>query len=132
MTRKFTIDPNKPFFVFDTAGDWHATILNGCIFDLRGDYIGFIRNENHDVYTQVGEWVGNLYPDGRIIRQRNIDRPPLLKNVPPKPTAKPKLPASAPLAPLPGDLGYSKIDVMEWDPEVFKRLSDLVPDAGEE
>lgn len=131
MSRKFTIDPAKPFFLFDTAGEWHATVLNTYIFDVRGDYIGFIRNEAFDVYTQVGEWIGNIYQDGRIIRHRNAERPPLLKDVPPKPP-KPKLPASAPLPPQTGDLGYSRIDVLEWDADIFKRLSDLVPDAGEE
>ena len=29
-------------------------------------------------------------------------------------------------------LGFSKIDVLEWDPEIFKRISDLIPDAGED
>jgi len=131
MSRKFTIDPLKPFFIFDTPGEWHATVLNSSIFDVRGDYIGFVRGETFDVYTQVGEWIGNLYQDGRIIRHRSADRPPLLKDIPPKP-AKPKLPAAAPLPPQNGDLASSKIDVLEWDAEIFKRLSDLVPDAGEE
>ena len=93
MSRRFTIDPTKPFFIFDTAGEWHATVLGWYIFDLRGDYIGFVRNEGYDVYTTSGEWIGNLYKDGRIIRQRSADRPPLLKHVPPKPP-KPKLPAA--------------------------------------
>ncbi len=131
MSRRFTIDPNKPFFIFDTAGDWHATVLGWYIFDARGDYIGFIRNEGFDVYTTSGEWIGNIINDGRIIRNRNADRPPLLKQLPAKPP-KPKLPPRAPLAPQTGDLGFSKIDVLEWDPEVFKRISDLTPDAGEE
>ncbi|MCK6578023.1 MAG: hypothetical protein L6Q98_07965 [Anaerolineae bacterium] len=131
MARKFAVDPNKPFFIFDTAGDWHATMLNWYIFDARGDYIGFVRNADYDVFTRSGEWIGNLFPDGRIIRNRNADRPPLLKQLPPVPS-KPKLPARAPLPPINGDLGYSRIDVLEWDPEIFKRLSDLVPDAGEE
>ncbi len=131
MSRRFTIDPAKPFFIFDTAGEWHATALNWYIFDQRGDYIGFIRNESYDVYTTSGEWIGSLYADGRIIRNRNVDRPPLLKQLPAKPP-KPKLPARSPLAPLPGDLGFSKLDVLEWDPEIFKRISDLTPDAGEE
>ncbi len=131
MGRKFKIDPEKPFFIYDTPGDWQATVLKGGIYDPRGDYIGFVLNEAFDVYTKQGEWVGNLYIDGRIIRNRNAERPPLLKKLPPVPP-KPKLPPRAPLPPITGDLGYSKIDVLEWDPEVFKRLSDLVPDVGEE
>ena len=26
------------------------------------------------------------------------------------------------------DLGFTLVDVLDWDPEIFKRLSDLVPD----
>lgn len=131
MSRRFTIDPAKPFFIYDTGGEWHATVFEWNIFDGRGDYIGFIRNESYDVYTTSGEWIGNVVADGRIVRNKNVDRPPLLKKLPPKPP-KPKLPARAPLPPMTAELGFSKIDVLEWDPEVFKRISDLVADAGEE
>lgn len=133
MSRKFVIDPNKPWFIFDTGGDWLATKIGEYIYDGRGDYIGFVKTEKYDVYTKYGEWIGNLFPDGRIIRKRSAPRPPLLKpsELPPKP-AKPKMPGRAPLPPLNGDLGYDKIDVLEWDPDIFKRVSDLAPDAGEE
>ena len=43
MSRRFVIDPTKPFFIFDTAGDWLATKIGSYIFDGRGDYIGFAR-----------------------------------------------------------------------------------------
>ncbi|MBE2268553.1 MAG: hypothetical protein IAE80_10025 [Anaerolinea sp.] len=133
MSRKFFIDPNKPFFIFDTAGDWLATKLGDYIFDGRGDYIGFIRTEKYDVFTKSGEWIGNLYPDGRIIRKRSAQRPPLLPaHELPKQPPKTKIPARSPLPPISGDLGYDKIDVLEWDPDIFKRISDLTPDAGEE
>jgi hypothetical protein len=131
MIRIFRIDPEKPFFIFDTAGDWQATKLGDFLFDSRGDYIGFVRGERHDVYTTDGEWVGNIYPDGRIIRKRNYDRPPLLPNLPPKPMKPRNLPGRAPLPPMTGDLGFDKVDVLDWDPDVFKRLSDLRKDAGE-
>ena len=131
MSRRVTIDAAKPFFIYDTSGEWHATVLNWSIFDGRGDYIGFVRNEAYDVYTTSGEWIGNIIGDGRIVRSNNVDRPPLLKKLPPKP-AKPKLPGRAPLPPMNAELGFSKIDVLEWDAEVFKRISDLIPDAGED
>src|SRR5215204_4645827 len=99
MSRRFTMDPAKPFFIYDTGGEWHATIFAWNIFDGRGDYIGFIRNETYDVYTTSGEWIGNVIPDGRIVRNKNVDRPPLLKKLPPKPP-KPKLPPRAPLPPM--------------------------------
>ncbi len=133
MSRRFVIDPNKAFYIFDTAGDWQATKLGEYIFDGRGDYIGFVRNEQYDVYTKYGEWIGNLFPDGRIVRKRSAKRPPLLTahELPAKPP-KTKMPGRSPLPPISGDLGYDKIDVLEWDPDIFKRVSDLAPDAGEE
>lgn len=131
-TRKFTIDPAKNFFIYNTAGEWLATKMGVYIFDVRGDYIGYVLTDDHDVYTTSGEWIGNLYPDGRIIRKRNYTRRPLMKDLPPKPAKPEKLPSRAPLQQIPGDLGYDKVDVMEWDEEVFKRLSDLIPDAGED
>ena len=130
--RKFVIDPEKPFFIYNTSGDWLATKMGIYIFDSRGDFIGFVLNEIHDVYTASGEWIGNLYPDGRVVRKRNYQRPPLLKQLPPKPAKPARMPVRAPLQALPADLGFDRVDVLEWDEEVFKRLSDLLPDAGEE
>jgi hypothetical protein len=128
MSRKFTIDPEKPFFIYDTAGDWQATKFGSALFDTRGEYIGFVRGETYDVYTASGEWIGALSHDGRIIRKRNAPRLPLVTDIPPKAPKPTRLPARAPLPPQTGDLGFDKIDVLEWDPEVFKRLSDLTPD----
>lgn len=135
MSRRFTIDPSKPFFIYDTPGDWQGVILNNAIFDPRGDYLGFIQEEKpelYEVYTASGEWIGSLIPDGRIVRKRTSDRRPLLKKLPGKQPKPAPFPSRAPLPPQTADLGFDKIDVLEWDPEVFKRLSDLLPDAGEE
>jgi hypothetical protein len=128
MFKKFTINPDKPFFIFDTRGDWHATLFGEYIFDTRGEYVGFIRGDNHDVYTTIGEWIGNLYADGRILRKRNVDHLPLLKDLPPKPTKPTNLPARAHLPPMFSELGYDKIDMLEWDPDVFKMVSDKQSD----
>src|SRR5690606_4714606 len=129
MSRRVVLDPNKFFFIYDTAGEWHGTVVNGSIFDTRGDYLGFVRGENNDGYTTSGEWIGNLWHDGRIVRKRSGQRPPLLKELPPKPPKPAKLPSNAPLPPQTGELGFDKIDALDWDPEVFKKLSDLTPDA---
>jgi hypothetical protein len=127
MSRKFVIDPEKPFFIFDTRGDMHGVKLGEYIYDARGEYIGFVRGETYDVYTAVGEWIGNLIPDGRIVRKRNYERRPLLEDKPPKqPTIR--ITARVPLPPMTADLGFDKIDVLDWDEDIFKRLSDLVPD----
>jgi hypothetical protein len=127
--RSLRIDPAKPFFIYDSYGDWMATILNGTIFDSRGEYVGFIRGEQHDVYTASGEWIGNILHDGRIVRRRSAPRQPLLKDLPPRPAKPGNLPARAPLPGQTADLGYDRIDVLEEDPDVFKRLSDLTPDV---
>ena len=129
MFKKFDIDPNKPFFIFDTRGDWHATLLNPFIFDTRGEYLGFIRGEDNDVYTTIGEWIGNLWADGRIIRKRSTEKSrELLKDLPPKPSKPDKLPARAHLPPMFAELGFDKIDVLEWDDQIFKRVSDKLSD----
>ena len=127
-TSKLIIKPDEPFFIFDSSGEWHATLLNNCLWDARGEYIGFVRGPNFDVYTVYGQWIGNLSQDGRIIRKRTNDRQPMLKIrklAPPKPR---NLPPRAPLPPLTGDLGYHLIDVLEWDPDVFKHVPDLKAD----
>jgi hypothetical protein len=116
----------KPYFIFDTYGDWHATKLGNHIFDTRGEYIGFLEGE--DVYTADGEWVGRLSRDNRIIRKRTEQRRPLHPSPPPRPPKPDDLPARAPLAPMPSELTFDLIDVLEEDPETFKRISDLRKD----
>jgi hypothetical protein len=129
MTRKFTIDPNKPYFIYDSRGDWHATLIGENLWDTRGEYIGFvILGEIYKVYTAQGEHIGDLSHDGRIIRKRHFDRPTLLPDLPPTPPKPAKFPVRAPLPPMFGELGFDKIDVLDWDPEIFKRVSDLKPD----
>jgi hypothetical protein len=132
VSKAFKIDTNKPFFIFDTHGEWHATLIGGCIWDCRGEYVGFVRGENYDVYTEFGEWIGNLTKDGRIIRKRVLnERRPVFKDRPQRPAAKPKnLPPRAPLPPLTGDLGYHMIDVLDWDPDAFKNVPDLKDDLS--
>jgi hypothetical protein len=124
---KFTIDSNKPFFIFDTRGEWHATLLNGCLWDTRGEYIGFVRGKDHDVYTVYGAWIGNVHKDGRIIRKRVIppQAPLKIRRLRPQ---QPSLPPRAPLPPSTADLDHHFIDVLEWDPEVFDYVPDLKKD----
>ncbi len=125
--KKFIIDPAKPFFIFDTRGDAHGVKIGDYLYDMRGEYMGFVRGESYDVYTSYGEWIGYLVPDGRIVRKRNYDRPPLLQD---KPALQPKIRITArmPLPPMTADLGFDRVDVLEWDDEIFKRVSDLMPD----
>ncbi|WP_119072498.1 hypothetical protein [Aggregatilinea lenta] len=116
----------KPYFIFDTHGDWYATLLGGFIYGSRGDYLGFV--EGDEVYKRDGEWIGKLSKDGRILRKRSERRRDLHPN-PPRSAPKPeRLPPRAPLPPMMAELNYSVIDVLDEDPEIFKRISDLRPD----
>ena len=113
----------KPEFIYDTHGDWQATRIGPYIFDGRGEWVGF--TEGRSIYTRDGEWVGELAKDGRILRKRAGAKRPLNSNVPSKPTLKKSdLPGRAPLPQQMGEFGFDTIDVLEEDPEVFKRLSD--------
>jgi hypothetical protein len=128
MVKKPNVDPSKPFFIYDTRGDWHATLIGDNLWDPRGEYIGFVLGENYKVYTAQGEHIGDLAHDGRIIRKRHFDRPTLLPDLPPVPSKPARLPARAPLPQMFGELGFNVIDVLDWDPEIFKVVSDLKPD----
>src|SRR5258706_3811756 len=123
-------NPTKPFFIYNRRGYGRLPAVPPYIYDTRGECIGFL--EGQDVYTFDGEWVGGLIKDGRITRKRAGKKKPLHPNPPPKLKVKPSnLPARAPLPPQTGDLSYDTVDVMEEDPEIFKRLSDRRKDLGE-
>lgn len=112
-------------FIRNTAGDWIAVEQDGHIWDLRGEWIGWIEGDQ-DVYKVDGEWVGQLHKDGRIIRKRTDRRRDL--NVAPARPEPPEIPVRAPLPPAFTELTFSQIDVLEEDPDAFKKLSDLRPD----
>ena len=116
----------KPVFIFDTRGDWHATKLGAFLFSSRGDYVGFIEGE--DVYRRDGEWLGRLSKDGRILRKRTERHDYLHAQIPPAPPRPANLPARAPLPPMLAEITYSIVDVLDEDPDIFKHISDLKPD----
>ncbi len=118
--------PDRPLFIFDTRGDWHATKLGDALFSTRGEYIGFV--EGQDVYKRDGEWIGRLSKDGRILRKRAERRRPFHPNPPPPPPKPGRLPPRAPLPPMMAELEYSTIDVLDEEPDIFRRISDLRPD----
>lgn len=116
----------RPVFIYDTRGDWHATKIGDFLFNARGEYVGFV--ENGEVYKSDGEWIGHLSRDGRILRKRSERRRPFHAH-PPAPPARPeRLPARAPLPPMMAELDFSTVDVLDEDPDIFKRISDLRPD----
>lgn len=123
---KAPVDPNKPVFIFDTRGDWHATKIGDFIFSSRGEYVAYM--EEGDIYKRDGEWIGRLSKDGRILRKRSERRRSLHANPPPAPARPEKMPPRAPLPPMMAELDFGTVDVLDEDPDIFKRVSDLRPD----
>jgi hypothetical protein len=115
----------EPLFIYSTAGDLEATRFGDYIFDLRGEWVAW--TDGSEVFTCDGEYVGFLSRDHRILRKRVKPSLPLRDDIPPYP-GKPDLPARAPLPPMFAELSYSEVDMFEWDPDVFRRTSDLRPD----
>jgi len=117
--------PRDHEFIWNTYGDWVATLKNGHLWDPSGLWLGWV--EGRDVYKGDGEWIGQISKDFRIIRKRTERRRELNERTPQRPP-KPDLPARAPLPPSFAEMNYSEIDVLEEDPDIFKKLSDLRKD----
>lgn len=115
----------KPEFIWTTAGDWFATRVGDHIWDMTKTWVAWL--DGNEVYTIDGEWVGTLSRDSRILRARSAMRKPLRTDLPEAPP-KPELPGRPPLPPMFSELNYATIDVLEEDPDVFKRVSDMRPD----
>ena len=110
--------------IYTSRGDADAFLVYPYLFNRIGDWIGFV-TPKREVYSVIGEYVGTLTNDPRIVRKRATSTlKPRLK----PPTAPQKVypPATIPLAPMMSDLSHSMIDVLLDAPE---RLHTL--DSGE-
>ena len=114
-------------FIYSTRGDWEAARIGDYVFDLLGQWVAWVDGNGTDVFTRDGEYVGYLTRDNRILRKRVKPSLPLRKDIPSEP-GKPALPPHAPLPPMFAELSYSEVDMFDWDPDVFKRVSELRPD----
>ena len=116
--------PRKPIPIYTTPGDFEAFLLYPMIYNLSGEWIGFVTTER-EVYSVYGDYVGWLSDDPRILRKRSYDfsKPKL---TPPNPPNKMAAPANAPLPPMMAELGFDTIDILYEEPE---RLPTL--DSGE-
>lgn len=101
--------------IFTTKGDAEAFLAYPYLFNRNGDWIGFV-TPNREVYSVLGEYVGMLTNDPRIVRKRSTST--LKSRL--KPPAKPQKiypPATVPLAPMMAELSHSVIDVLIDAPE---------------
>lgn len=111
--------------IFTTRGDVGGFLVEPYIYNLQGEWIGWITPERK-VYSVHGMYVGWMTPDPRILRKRaeSYAEP---RMAPPARPPRFRPPASVPLAPLMSELTHSILDV-------FDEQDDLLPtvDFGEE
>ena len=101
--------------IYTTKGDAEAFLLYPYLFNRNGEWVGFV-TPNREVYSVLGDYVGTLTNDPRIIRKRATSTlKPRLKP-PPRPQ-KVYPPATVPLPPMMADLSHSVIDVLLDAPE---------------
>lgn len=110
--------------IYTTKGDAEAFLAYPYLFNRSGEWIGFV-TPKREVYSVLGEYVGTLTNDPRIVRKRATSTlKPRLQ--PPPPPGKVYPPATVPLPPMMPELSHSLIDVLLDAPE---RLHTL--DSGE-
>jgi hypothetical protein len=111
--------------IYTTKGDAEAFLAYPYLFNRNGDWIGFV-TPKRDVYSVMGQFVGMLTNDPRIIRKKATSTlKPLLKPLP-KPQ-RIRLPATIPLPPMMPELSHSVIDVLQEAPELLHTM-----DTGEQ
>ncbi|WKZ38052.1 MAG: hypothetical protein QY332_08920 [Anaerolineales bacterium] len=111
--------------IYTTKGDAEAFLSYPYLFNRNGEWIGFV-TQKREVYSVLGDFVGTLTNDPRIVRKRATSTlKPRLK----PPAQPPKIypPATVPLPPMMADLSHSVIDVLLDTPE---RLHTI--DSGEQ
>ena len=109
--------------IYTSLGDAAAFLQYPFLYNYAGEWIGFV-NAQREVYSVLGDYVGRLTSDPRIIRSRSAEGKPRQK--PPAPPARLRISSAIPLPKLMGDLTNESIDVLQDEPE---RLHTL--DSGE-
>jgi len=101
--------------IYTTSGDLGAYLIYPYLYNSLGEWIGFV-TPNREVYSVLGNYVGDFSNDPRILRRRSYDfSKPRLKPPPPQPRVT--VPATVPLAPMMAELPFSMIDILEDEPE---------------
>jgi len=110
--------------IFSSRGEVDAFLVFPYLFNRSGEWIGWVTPQR-EVYSVLGNYVGFLTNDPRIVRKRSDDATRPRQKVPPHPKRM-ILPANTPLAPLMSDLSQSLVDVLVEEPQ---RLHTM--DSGE-
>jgi hypothetical protein len=101
--------------VYSSRGETEAYLVFPYLFNRGGEWIGWVTPKK-EVYSVLGNYVGYLTADPRIVRKRveAATRPRLKAPAPPQRLVAP---AQTPLAPLMSDLTNSLVDVLAEEPE---------------
>jgi len=112
--------------IYNTKGDADAFLVYPYLYNRNGEWVGFVTAER-DVYSVLGDFVGTLTNEPRIVAKRSgNDMGKPHKQPPPKPP-KISLSATIPLPPMMAELSHSVIDVLLEMPEKLHTV-----DSGEE
>ncbi len=101
--------------IFSSRGEVEAFLVFPYLFNRTGEWIGCV-TPKREVYSVLGNYVGSLTNDPRIIRPRVDDAIHARLKVSPPP-GRITTPATVPLAPMMSDLTHSLIDVLLEEPE---------------
>jgi hypothetical protein len=107
--------PPRIIPIYSSRGEVDAFLVFPYLFNRSGDWIGWVTPQR-EIYSVLGNYVGFLTNDPRIVRKRGDDaiRPRL--KVPPHPQ-RIVTPATTPLAPMMSDLPHSLVDILVEEPE---------------
>jgi len=110
--------------VYTTRGDTGAFLQYPYLFNRSGEWIGFV-TPKREVYSVLGDFVGTLTDDPRIVSKRATSTF-RARLQPPSPPGRIAPPANVPLPRMMSELTHSLIDILMDAPE---RLHTV--DAGE-
>jgi hypothetical protein len=101
--------------IYSSRGEAEAYLVFPYLYNRSGEWIGWVTPQR-EVYSVLGNYVGFVTGDPRIVRKRAEDniRP---HQKPPSPPRRLTTPAFTPLAPLLSDLPHSLVDILVEEPE---------------
>lgn len=101
--------------IYTSRGDVEAFLAYPYLYNRQGEWIGWVTRER-EVYSVLGQYVGTLSSDPRILRKTSEEEKHHCA-LPPPPTVKILAPPTVPLAPLMKELYHDTIDVLLDEPE---------------
>ena len=101
--------------IYSSRGEAEAYLVFPYLFNRGGEWIGWVTPQK-EVFSVLGNYVGFLTNDPRIVRKRADDATRPRMKAPPIPQRL-VTPAHTPLAPMMSDLTHSLVDVLAEEPE---------------